>query len=51
MSYENLIVIRPMGESREDINWDDIGHWTCINQELGMFYRLLDPGMVTVADR
>jgi hypothetical protein len=40
-----------MGESRDDVNWDGIGHRTCINQELGMFCRLLYPGMVTVAGR
>jgi hypothetical protein len=45
-SYENRIVIRPMGES-----WDDIGHQTCVNQELGMFCHLLCPGMVIIGGR
>jgi hypothetical protein len=49
--YENRIVIRPVGESWEDINWDSVGHWTCVNQELGTFCCLLYPGMVTVASR
>jgi hypothetical protein len=49
MSYENRIVIRPVGESWEDINWDSVGHLTCINQELGTLCHLLYLGMVTVA--
>jgi hypothetical protein len=43
--------MRTVGESRDDVNWDDIGHRTCINQELGTFCRLLYPGMVTVVGR
>jgi hypothetical protein len=39
-------VIRPVGESWEDVNWDGTGHRTCVNQELGTFVRLLYPGMV-----
>jgi hypothetical protein len=38
-----------MGESWEDVNCDGVGHQTCVNQELGTFYHLLYPGMVTVA--
>jgi hypothetical protein len=45
-SYENQIVIRLVGESWEDVNWDSVRHQTYVNQELGMFYRLLYPGMV-----
>jgi hypothetical protein len=40
-SYENWIVIKPVGESWEDVNWDGIRHQTYVNQELGMFYRPL----------
>jgi hypothetical protein len=50
-SYENQTVIRPVGESSEDINWDGVGHRTYINQELGTFYHLLYLGMVTADDR
>jgi hypothetical protein len=31
-----------------DINWNDEGHHTYINTELGTFCWLLYPGMVTV---
>jgi hypothetical protein len=51
MSYENRIVIRLVGESWEDINWDGIGQHTYVNQELSTFCRLLYPGMDTVAGR
>jgi hypothetical protein len=50
-SYENQIVIRPVGESWEDVNWYDVGHRTYVNQELGTLCHLLYPGMVIVADR
>jgi hypothetical protein len=50
-SYENRIVIRPMGKSWKDVNWDRAGHRTCVNQELGMFCRLLYPCVVTIDDR
>jgi hypothetical protein len=50
-SYENQIVIRPVGESWEDINWDGVGHRTYINHELGTLCRLLYLGMVTTGDR
>jgi hypothetical protein len=46
-SYEDRIVIRPVGESWEDGE----GHQTCVNQELGTLYRLLYSGIVTVASR
>jgi hypothetical protein len=43
------MVIHPVGERQwEDVNWNDVGHRTCINPELGIFCRLLYPGMVTV---
>jgi hypothetical protein len=46
------MMIRPVGERQwEDVNWDDEGHRTCINAELGTFYRLLYPDMVTVGSR
>jgi hypothetical protein len=45
------IVIRPVGESWEDVNWDDEGHQTYVNHELGMFYHLLYLSMVTVAGK
>jgi hypothetical protein len=45
-------MICPVGERQwEDVNWNDEGHHTCINTELGTFYRLLYPGMVTVGGR
>jgi hypothetical protein len=50
-SYEDWIVIRLVGESWEDVNWDGKGYRTYVNQELGMFYRLLYSGLVTVACR
>jgi hypothetical protein len=50
-SYKNQIVIRMVGESWEDVNWDDIGHRTYANQKLGLFCRLLYLGMVIIADR
>jgi hypothetical protein len=50
-SIEDRIVIRPVGESWEDVNWDDEGHRTCVNHELGTFYHLLYPGMVTIAGK
>jgi hypothetical protein len=40
-----------MGECSEDVNWGGVGHRTYVNQELGMFRRLLYPGMVTAGDR
>jgi hypothetical protein len=40
-----------VGESWEDINWDGIGHRTCVNQELGMFCHLLYASMVTAVGR
>jgi hypothetical protein len=49
-SYEDQILIRLLGESWEDVNWDSEGYRT-VNQELGMFCCLLYPGMVTVAGR
>jgi hypothetical protein len=30
-SYENWIVIRSVGESWEDVNWDGVEHRTCVN--------------------
>jgi hypothetical protein len=43
------MVIHPVGERQwEDINWNGKRHRTCINTELGTFYRLLHPDMVTV---
>jgi hypothetical protein len=50
MSYENWIIIRPVGESRGDVNWDGDEHRTCVNQELGTVCRLLYPDIVIVAD-
>jgi hypothetical protein len=50
-SYKNQIVLRPVGESWEDIDWDGDEHRTCANQELGMFCHLLYPRMVTVVGR
>jgi hypothetical protein len=50
-SAEDRIVIRPVGQSWEDINWDGEGHRTYVNHELGTFYRLLYLGMVTVASK
>jgi hypothetical protein len=44
-----MMVIHPVGDRQwEDVNWDDEGHHTYINVELGTFYRLLYSGMVTV---
>jgi hypothetical protein len=40
-----------VGKSWEDIKWDREGHRTCVNHELGTFYRLLYSGMVTVGGR
>jgi hypothetical protein len=40
-----------VGEGWEDVNWDGVGHGTCINRELGTFVHLLYPGMVTVTGR
>jgi hypothetical protein len=37
---------KAVGESWEDVNWDNIGRHTCVNQELGTFCHLLYPGMV-----
>jgi hypothetical protein len=48
-SYEDRIVIRPVGESWEDVNWDGEGHRTYVNLELGTLCHLLYPGMVIVA--
>jgi hypothetical protein len=48
-SVEDRIVIRSVGESWEDINWDGEGHRTCVNHELGTFCHLLYLGMVTIA--
>jgi hypothetical protein len=50
-SIEDRIDVMLVGESSEVISWDGEGHWTCVNHELGMFYRLLYPGMVTVAGK
>jgi hypothetical protein len=50
-SVEDWIVIRPMSESWEDVNWDGEEHQTCVNYELGTFCRLLYPGMVAVAGK
>jgi hypothetical protein len=49
-SYEHRIVIRSVGESWEDINWNNVRHRTYVNQELGTFCHLLYLGMVTLAD-
>jgi hypothetical protein len=40
-----------MGESWEDVDWDGVRHRTCVNQELGTFYRLMYQSMVTIAGR
>jgi hypothetical protein len=51
-SWEDRTVIYSVGEHQwEDVNWNNEGHHTCINTELGTFCRLLYPGMVTVGDR
>jgi hypothetical protein len=50
MSYENWIVIRLVGESWEDVNWDGVGHHTSVIQELGTFSCLLYPGVVIAGD-
>jgi hypothetical protein len=43
------MVTRPVGKRQwEDINRNGEGHHSCINTELGTFYQLLYPGMVTV---
>jgi hypothetical protein len=48
-NYEDRLVIRLVGQSWEDVNWDDEGHRTCVNQELGTFCHLLYTGVVIVA--
>jgi hypothetical protein len=46
------MMIHLVGERRwEDVNWNDQGHRTCFNIELGTFCRLLYPGMVHVGSR
>jgi hypothetical protein len=46
------MLIHQVGEHQwEDVNWNGEGHRTCINMELGTFYRLLYHGMVTVGGR
>jgi hypothetical protein len=38
-----------VSESWEDVNWDNVGHRICVNQELGTLCHLLYLGIVTVA--
>jgi hypothetical protein len=51
MSCENRIVIRPVGESWEDVNWDGVGHHTYFNQEQGTLCCPLYATMVTASSR
>jgi hypothetical protein len=42
-------VICPVDEHQwEDINWNGLGHRTCVNTELGTFCRLLYPDVFPV---
>jgi hypothetical protein len=50
-SYEDRIVIRPMGDCWEDVNWEGEGHRTCVIQELGTLCRLLYLGIFTIASK
>jgi hypothetical protein len=45
-------MIHLVGERQwEDVNWNDEGHRSCINTELGTYCWLLYPDMVTVGSR
>jgi hypothetical protein len=51
-SWEERTMIHLVGKHQwEDVNWDGEGHCTCINTELGTFWLLLYPDMVTVGAR
>jgi hypothetical protein len=46
------MVIHLVGEHQwEDVSWNDEGHNSCINTELGIYCWLLYPGMVTMGGR